>query len=48
MNPTTTTTRSMAQTMTRNCEYVLLAEFDIDEGSTLRHEYPVPTGCDGQ
>ncbi|KAK9898601.1 spindle pole body interacting protein [Cystobasidium minutum MCA 4210] len=29
------------------CEYVLLAEFDIDEGSMLRHEYPVPTGCDG-
>lgn len=30
------------------CEYVLLAEFDIDEGSVLRHEYPVPTGCDEQ
>ncbi|GAA6018539.1 hypothetical protein JCM11491_006439 [Sporobolomyces phaffii] len=27
-------------------EYVLLAEFDIDEGSVLRHEYPAPTGTD--
>ena len=30
------------------CDYILLAEFDIDEGSVLRHEYPLPTGCDGQ
>ncbi|GAA5982185.1 hypothetical protein JCM10908_004772 [Rhodotorula pacifica] len=27
-------------------EYVLLAEFDIDEGSTLKHQYPAPTGTD--
>lgn len=26
--------------------YLLLAEFDIDEGSLLRHEYPSPTGTD--
>lgn len=26
------------------CEYVLLAEFDIDKGSVLRHQYPQPTG----
>lgn len=38
----------MPVTSLKNCEYVLLAEFDIDEGSTLRHEHPVPTGCDGQ
>ena len=37
----------MAPSM-RNCEYILLAEFDIDEGSTLRHEFPAPTGCDAQ
>ncbi|GAA5958013.1 hypothetical protein JCM21900_004745 [Sporobolomyces salmonicolor] len=27
-------------------DYVLLAEFDIDEGSVLRHQYPAPTGTD--
>ncbi|GAA5874615.1 hypothetical protein JCM3774_004662 [Rhodotorula dairenensis] len=27
-------------------DYVLLAEFDIDEGSTLKHQYPAPTGTD--
>ncbi|BGP15794.1 hypothetical protein JCM10213v2_003783 [Rhodosporidiobolus nylandii] len=27
-------------------EYVLLAEFDIDQGSVLKHQYPAPTGCD--
>ncbi|GAA5928125.1 AFI1/MesA family protein [Sporobolomyces koalae] len=27
-------------------EYVLLAEFDIDQGSVVRHEYPVHTGVD--
>lgn len=26
--------------------FVLLAEFDIDEGSLLRHSYPSPTGTD--
>lgn len=29
-------------------EYVLLAEFDIDEGSTVKHQYPAPTGTDEQ
>jgi len=29
-------------------EYVLLAEFDIDQGSLLRHQYPAPTGTDEQ
>ncbi|BGP39727.1 hypothetical protein JCM10450v2_003696 [Rhodotorula kratochvilovae] len=27
-------------------EYVLLAEFDIDQGSILKHQYPAPTGTD--
>ncbi|GAA5914657.1 hypothetical protein JCM8208_000402, partial [Rhodotorula glutinis] len=27
-------------------DYVLLAEFDIDQGSLLRHQYPAPTGTD--
>lgn len=26
----------------RNIEYILLAEFDIDKGSTLRHQIPGP------
>jgi hypothetical protein len=29
-------------------DYVLLAEFDIDQGSTLKHQYPAPTGTDEQ
>lgn len=28
--------------------FVLLAEFDIDQGSTLAHQYPFPTGTDEQ
>lgn len=28
--------------------YVLLAEFDIDQGATLAHSYPFPTGTDEQ
>ncbi|KAJ2848010.1 hypothetical protein J3B02_004043, partial [Coemansia erecta] len=30
----------------RNVEYVLLAEFDIDRGAILKHQYPRPTGAD--
>ncbi|GAA5821503.1 hypothetical protein JCM3770_000601, partial [Rhodotorula araucariae] len=26
--------------------YILLAEFDIDQGSILKHQYPAPTGTD--
>lgn len=37
---------------TRNSQphvsYVLLAEFDIDEGSILKHQYPAATGVDEQ
>ncbi|PWN49412.1 spindle pole body interacting protein [Violaceomyces palustris] len=29
-----------------HCQFVLLAEFDIDKGSTLSHQYPNPTGHD--
>jgi hypothetical protein len=28
--------------------FVLLAEFDIDAGATLAHQYPYPTGTDEQ
>ena len=30
------------------CPYVLLAEFDIDEGSVIRHQFPAQTGADQQ
>ncbi|KAG9034597.1 hypothetical protein FRB95_013050 [Tulasnella sp. JGI-2019a] len=32
----------------QHVSFVLLAEFDIDQGSILSHEYPYPTGMDGQ
>lgn len=28
--------------------YILLAEFDIDQGSILKHSYPAATGTDEQ
>ena len=28
--------------------YILLAEFDIDEGSVLKHQYPCSTGTNEQ
>lgn len=28
--------------------HILLAEFDIDRGSSLTHQYPEPTGTDEQ
>ncbi|MES1915140.1 MAG: hypothetical protein MHM6MM_007129 [Cercozoa sp. M6MM] len=28
----------------QNCDFVLLSEFDIDKGSTLKHQYPHATG----
>ncbi|KAE8184473.1 hypothetical protein CF336_g7788, partial [Tilletia laevis] len=30
----------------KHCHFVLLAEFDIDKGSTLAHQYPAPIGHD--
>ncbi|KAG8846289.1 hypothetical protein FRB96_002041 [Tulasnella sp. 330] len=32
----------------QHVSFVLLAEFDIDQGSVLSHEYPYPTGMDEQ
>ena len=32
----------------KHVDYVLLAEFDIDEGSVLRYQYPNPTGAHEQ
>ncbi|KAJ1731202.1 hypothetical protein LPJ61_002650 [Coemansia biformis] len=34
------------QQQQRNVEYILLAEFDIDQGAILKHQYPRPTGAD--
>jgi hypothetical protein len=28
--------------------YILAATFDIDEGASLTHQYPYPTGTDEQ
>ena len=32
----------------QNVQFILLAEFDIDQGSVLSHQYPFPTGTDEQ
>lgn len=34
--------------MSDSASFILLAEFDIDQGSTLAHQYPYPTGTDEQ
>ncbi|KAJ2696446.1 hypothetical protein FB645_006198 [Coemansia sp. IMI 203386] len=40
------TTAADAGAQQRNVEYILLAEFDIDRGAILKHQYPRPTGAD--
>ncbi|ORE11683.1 spindle pole body interacting protein [Rhizopus microsporus var. microsporus] len=32
--------------MSKHVEYILLAEFDIDKGASLKHQYPTETGTD--
>lgn len=32
----------------QHVSFILLAEFDIDQGSILSHQYPYPTGMDEQ
>lgn len=32
----------------QHASFILLAEFDIDQGSVLSHQYPYPTGVDEQ
>lgn len=32
----------------KHCEFCLIAEFDIDRGSTLSYQYPNPIGHDNQ
>jgi hypothetical protein len=29
-------------------EYILLAEFDVDKGAVVKHQYPKPTGTKDQ
>lgn len=36
---------SLDELQKRNVEYILLAEFDIDQGAILKHQYPRPTGA---
>ncbi|KAJ1018902.1 hypothetical protein NDA16_004705 [Ustilago loliicola] len=37
---------SMVKGSNGYCTFCMLAEFDIDRGSTLSHQYPAPTGYD--
>lgn len=34
--------------MSKHVEYILLAEFDIDKGASLKYQYPTETGTDEQ
>lgn len=47
---TVATAASTASTIAKGsnayCTFCMLAEFDIDRGSTLSHQYPAPTGYD--
>ena len=33
-------------TTTEHCSFVLLADFDIDRGAQLTHQFPQPLGTD--
>ncbi|KAJ2721439.1 hypothetical protein GGI07_003952 [Coemansia sp. Benny D115] len=44
--PTNGTSAQDDDMQQRNVEYILLAEFDIDRGAILKHQYPRPTGAD--
>jgi hypothetical protein len=35
-------------TLNKHVEYILLAEFDIDKGASLKHQHPTETGTDEQ
>ncbi len=32
--------------MRKSVDYLLVAEFDIDKGPTIKHQYPEPLGSD--
>jgi hypothetical protein len=32
----------------QHVQYILLAEFDIDKGASLKYQYPTQTGTDEQ
>jgi hypothetical protein len=34
--------------MSAHVQYILLAEFDIDKGASLKYQYPNDTGTDEQ
>jgi hypothetical protein len=34
--------------MNNHVEYILLAEFDIDKGASLKYQFPAETGTDEQ
>lgn len=39
---------AIARSEENGVHFCLLAEFDIDAGATLAHQYPYPTGTDEQ
>lgn len=43
---TTTTVTMTGSTDQQHVEYILLAEFDIDKGASLAHQYPTAPGTD--
>lgn len=38
----------MSTAKEQHVAYVLVAEFDIDRGSKVKHQYPEPTGANEQ
>ncbi|KIS68689.1 uncharacterized protein UMAG_03261 [Mycosarcoma maydis] len=45
-NETNAATSATNKNSNGYCTFCMLAEFDIDRGSTLSHQYPAPTGYD--
>ena len=45
---TTTTTTTTTSSPFRHVDHILVAEFDIDKGSSLTFQYPTDTGADKQ
>ncbi len=38
----------LPQPRQNHVDYIILAQFDIDKGSVIKHQYPKPTGVDEQ
>ena len=44
--PSTSFLTSLMMTSNNHVQYILLAEFDIDKGASLKYQYPHSTGTD--